>query len=370
MTEYFTTIFPQVNDYILGPPPTAASFLYEAMTVLLDLPREMILHITHFLSPASAASFTHCCRAVLKIIGTKYWQALIDSSQKQGLRQFLRLLEIDLSNHVLCSHCSILHEIDSSTHRSKECYPSELFGGVYIYIHKDIIFLSIAAMMKLYRQGLDYSQFLRYFTCRFTGTRESIPYQFLSRAKIINGSLLLRVQESFLFPKGHQPQIPITARVGICHHVGIPGFTFDARLPEHAQCTLDHDHEARQCSRSSGMRQCVYCPTEFQIELQGCADLGVALVTTKWLDLGEGRTVLDPKWWSRLSTKYTNHELFSGMRGIYKQEIEDRKPIQSELASIRDAMESEEDLESDVAEAKSRLGLCIRLIDSRLGLGY
>jgi len=198
--------------------------------------------------------------------------------------------------------------------------------------------------MKLYRQGLDYSQFLRYFTCRFTGTRESIPYQFLSRAKIINGSLLLRVQESFLFPKGHQPQIPITARVGICHHVGIPGFTFESRLPEHAQCTLDHDHEAQQCIRSSGMRQCVYCPTEFQIELQDCADLGVALVTTKWLDLGEGRTVLDPKWWSRLSIKYTNHEIFAGMRGIYKEEIEDRLPVQSELASIRDEIESVEDL--------------------------
>ena len=198
--------------------------------------------------------------------------------------------------------------------------------------------------MKLYRQGLDYSRPLERLTCTFTGTRESIPYRFLSRATIVDGSLLLRVQESFLFPKGHQPQIPITARVGICHHVGIPGFTFEARLPEHAQCTLDHNHEVQQCIRSSGIRQCVYCPTEFQIELQDCADLGVALVTTKWLDLGEGRTVLDPKWWSRLSTKYTDHDLFAGMRGVYREDIEDRLPVQSELASIRDAIESEEDL--------------------------
>ena len=81
------------------------------MTGLLDLPREMILHITQFLLPASAASFTHCCRAVLITIGTKHWQAIRDTDQRQELVQFLRLLETDLPNHVLCSHCSVLHEI-------------------------------------------------------------------------------------------------------------------------------------------------------------------------------------------------------------------------------------------------------------------
>ncbi|KAH7395896.1 hypothetical protein BKA64DRAFT_754891 [Cadophora sp. MPI-SDFR-AT-0126] len=203
----------------------------------------------------------------------------------------------------------------------------------------------MADTMELYRQGLDYNRCLQRFTCRITESREGIPYQLLSKARIINGSLLLRVQESFSFPIGHPPRIPVTARIGICHHVGIPGQNFEARLPKHAQCILDHNHEAKQCVRSSGTRQCAYCPTEFQIEIQGCADLGVTLVVTKWLDLGEGRTVLDPKWWSRLSTNYTNREVFAGMRCVYREEIEDRLPVPSELPSIRDAIESEKDLE-------------------------
>ncbi|PVH84692.1 hypothetical protein DL98DRAFT_610102 [Cadophora sp. DSE1049] len=315
------------------------------MTVLLDLPREMILHITQFLSPASAASFTHCYRKVLNTLGTRYWRAIGEANQRHELEQFLGLLEIDVPDYVLCSHCLILHRIGGTKHRSKECYASELFGGVYTYIHQGITFVFIAVTMKRYRQGFDYDRFLERLTCRFTGPRENIPYQFLSRARIIDGSLLLRVQESLLFPKGHSPRVPITARIAICHHVGIPGIGFEAPLPEHAQCTLNHNHEAQQCIRSSGIRHCAYCPTEFQIELQGCADLGLALVVTKWLDLGEGRTIRDPKWWSRLSTNYTDHDLFAGMRGVYGEEIAGRLPVPSELASIRDVIEGEEDLQ-------------------------
>ncbi|KAK0106625.1 hypothetical protein ONS96_004246 [Cadophora gregata f. sp. sojae] len=246
------------------------------MAALLELPREMILHIAQFLSPASAATFTHCCHAVLHTLGTQYWQAIRNTNQRQELEKFLRLLEIDLSDHVLCSHCVVLHRIGGVKHKTEDCYASELFAGVYVYIHQNLTFIDMAAMMKLYRQGLDYNRFLERFTCKITGTRDNAPYQFSSQAKIINGSLLLRVQESLWYPHGDPIIVPMTARIAICHHVGIPGLSFDARLPDYAPCTLehdhDHDHETQQCIQSTGTRQCVYCPTEFQIELRDCAD--------------------------------------------------------------------------------------------------
>lgn len=64
---------------------------------------------------------------------------------------------------------------------------------------------------------------------------------------------------------------------------------------------------------------------------------GVAAIITKWKDFGEGQTVLDPRWWSHLSSKYTSSGIFEGVGGINGKRLVDRDPVQSNFGSIREA---------------------------------
>lgn len=82
------------------------------------------------------------------------------------------------------------------------------------------------------------------------------------------------------------------------------------------------------------MKQCEHCPTEYQIDLQECGPLGVAALITKWLDLGEGFILFDPKWWSHLSSTYTNHPIFTEADETLKERLQDRLPVQFKPGSI------------------------------------
>lgn len=73
----------------------------------------------------------------------------------------------------------------------------------------------------------------------------------------------------------------------------------------------------------SKVQNCEYCPTEFTIELrkQGSSDLTAEtfeVVVRRWRDLGEGRSVTDPKWWTHLDSRYTVSDIFAGVRRDYE----------------------------------------------------
>jgi hypothetical protein len=61
-------------------------------------------------------------------------------------------------------------------------------------------------------------------------------------------------------------------------------------------CKLSHWRSKGPCSVCDGLQQCHHCYTEFQLDIKDYSKQGVALVITTWLDLGECRTPLDPKW--------------------------------------------------------------------------
>ena len=164
----------------------------------------------------------------------------------------------------------------------------------------------------------------------------------MAQAQIIAGSLFLQVQEMLLIPSRRALEIPTACRAAICPHIGIVAKASEAQLPENAQCTIAHNHNLKQYIRQSRLKHCNYCPTEYQIDLQECGQLGVAVVVTKWLDLGEGQHFLDPKWWSRLSTSYTNHHVFAGTDRVYRKRPKDRLPVLFEAGSIYASFEKEQ----------------------------
>lgn len=55
------------------------------------------------------------------------------------------------------------------------------------------------------------------------------------------------------------------------------------------------------------------------------------------MDLGEGQTILDPRWLSHLSNKYAASDVFREVDGINGRRLVDRDPVRSNRVSIRDS---------------------------------
>jgi hypothetical protein len=60
------------------------------------------------------------------------------------------------------------------------------------------------------------------------------------------------------------------------------------------------------------------------------------------MDLGEGQTILDPRWLSHLSNKYAASDVFREVDGINGRRLVDRDPVRSNRASIRDSFGQDE----------------------------
>jgi len=319
-------------------------------SMLGKLSPDIIIYLARFLPNASAASFALCCGSISEILGTRYWEALQAEDQQLELEAFLSLLERELPDYILCYYCTILHTGNKARYEARTqpptrwhcpygampCYTEELLGGVFQYIHSDFRFTVFQKTMKRYRLGLDYSYHLNLLACNNTCHRsiKYFPFRCTAQARIIAGSLLLRVQEVVLIPSGQALKNVQFCLINICPHVGIVAEDPRAQLPENVPCEIVHQHDLKQCIRYSGLKQCNVCPTEYRIDLQECGQHGVAVVTTKWLDLGEGRTILDPKWWSHLSRWYTDHGIFARADGIYKEKLINRAPVPFEAGSI------------------------------------
>jgi hypothetical protein len=189
------------------------------------------------------------------------------------------------------------------------------------------------------------------------------PYQCTAHARIIKGSLFFRVQHLILIPPQLSIQTIAHCFIHICPHVGIVGRDHEAQLPGNIDCMITLLHDLKQCIRRSELRQCKYCPTEYKIGLQECGGAGIAAVITKWMELGEGRTVLDPRWWSHLSTKYTGSHVFSQASEIHGKRLKERPIVQFEGGSIRRSFEETDSLPCHPTLTPQILSRLSRLVD-------
>ncbi|OBT80879.1 hypothetical protein VF21_00029 [Pseudogymnoascus sp. 05NY08] len=69
---------------------------------------------------------------------------------------------------------------------------------------------------------------------------------------------------------------------------------------KHLQNMLDDVDHNLVCSQCAGPFLCHLCPAEFQVDTKDFGNRGVALVITRWLDLGDGSAPFDPSWTSRV----------------------------------------------------------------------
>jgi hypothetical protein len=111
-------------------------------------------------------------------------------------------------------------------------------------------------------------------------------------------SLCLRIQHWAMVSSTKSDKIlSKTNFVTICDHLT----AYSSTISRLIQSRLDARHTELNPRVRQDIRRCRYCYTDFQLEIEEVGDEALALVITKWLDLGSGLTPVDTKWRSHLA---------------------------------------------------------------------
>ena len=273
-------------------------------SVLGILPPELILYITRFLPPESTLSFSLCCLPIHSILQSQYIK-IVKEDQHLDRYQFLTLLERDLPNHILCYFCKRLHamkhayQYDSNRRYANRnffpCWKSNYNYLVTQYIHHSFSFRVFQMTMKLYRQGLNYSELLKLLSHQ-TEIRSIRGYEEhrTASSKIVAGSLLIRQQRRFMMPPAQQTTTLRDISFDICPHIQFESLKI---VNVHRDITnRPYRKELHGYRNRNRLKKCKYCLTEFQIDFEEPGEQGYAMSFIKWQDLGQGLSPLDHKW--------------------------------------------------------------------------
>ncbi|KAL2069929.1 hypothetical protein VTL71DRAFT_14608 [Oculimacula yallundae] len=314
------------------------------LNILKKLHPELIIYLADFLPLSSAALLALSCRTAYEILGTRFWARLRADDEQLQCFKFLSLLSRDISrdDYVPCYHCHVLHvcgilhpnllqlaPLPAYQYDMTLCKRAEVLGKVAKYMHNRFQFRTVQMAMKMYRLHLDYQPWLEalcYKPIALVVMRE-FPSEFKASVRIINGFLLLYSQLIILLPPGLTATDLNRCGFDLCPHIRLTAHGVAPNLPETNECAINHDHVIERCIRSSAITSCTSCPTEFQLRTEDCEDFGIAVIITKWMDLGKGETIADPKWWSHLSNEYIAPNSGPLLEG----------QVRSDFISIRDA---------------------------------
>ncbi|KAK2781702.1 hypothetical protein FQN52_001377 [Onygenales sp. PD_12] len=280
-------------------------------TKLTDLPTELVLMILDYLSPVDAACLTLCNHHFLRVLGTQPWTTL-DS----GLRElFLIRLTSDLPFHFFCHFCSVIHSCKDmpppgpayllykhpARHTGEITVRYNLLDLVCVHevscwYHFDFFHLQLA--MKRYYNGPPHglsTESLSYTQVEVSAM-SSVTTLLSIEGRICQGpSLCMRFQNWALLNAATPDEfLSKIYFIFICTHITM--YSHRSYIPQLFAAALEGprtndngihmDPEVHRCR----------CGVEYQIEVRNYGDAGLALVITKWVDLGPGLRPTDAEW--------------------------------------------------------------------------
>lgn len=164
--------------------------------------------------------------------------------------------------------------------------------------------------MKKSRLGLDYTSHLN--ALNYKGEvhfRAGFPYRCSAIARIIKGSLLIRIKHDIVITSNHDPEALKYTMMLSCPHTKS---LRREQLPSEVPCNKTHNHEKRRgksCQSESPLWECNKCGMVYKITMRECESIGTVVTVLKWLDLGEGRDPGDPTWWRHLDSGYLSSDV-------------------------------------------------------------
>ncbi|KAH7311983.1 hypothetical protein BKA65DRAFT_600868 [Rhexocercosporidium sp. MPI-PUGE-AT-0058] len=297
-------------------PPASSSAPERKKLHILDLPTELIIQISDFLSLFSTASFAFCNKRLATLIGRQSWTSL--HTQPKERIQFLAILSRDLPHRHACHGCARLHSSKSiprpgdvnAWQQSKYCTQTSSLGGhpgaeplhVSNYFSPYCVcFAHVQLVLKRHYHGAPHGISLQDLNSTNIRLITDDAYFFSVEARIADGELLLRSQEWIVSSQLPREQF-VDRRVAhaVCRHLMTYNtiFGLDDSLTGLMKCQLSHqlrDDNDFECS-CMRLHQCLTCPMDYRLDVVDMQHLGPTLCVTKWFTLGTGSTVHDPFW--------------------------------------------------------------------------
>jgi hypothetical protein len=276
----------------------------------LKLPSEIIQIIASYLSPSSVAALALSCHNCMFALGTECLEQCSAKKNASENRALLEFLSTDWEQYILCCDCIKLHKLDYRRLFQAKCIKSPRNYGGWLILSDGFEFIHLQMAMKLYRSGKNASPAIEYLTKTDDKVLE-MHQSFLWRlpcitheARIDRNEFLFRSQFCFLIPlagtceEGIVKQLLNNSNIAfrpICRHLRIGDID---GLPRIISCLRGHILYSRNpadCRRCNNVWECQSCGAEFSIALK---DYGarLALVITRWLNLGPGISPDDEKW--------------------------------------------------------------------------
>ncbi|OBT45742.1 hypothetical protein VE00_03911 [Pseudogymnoascus sp. WSF 3629] len=306
------------------------------------LPIDLFQLIVSSLPPLAAASLSLTCKSILFLLRAKY----LNQYRRRGCRKrlgFLHLLARGLPTHIVCIECEKLHSrTQKQINEATPCKKADYKSNLSLHIHPDFDSITFLLALKRHHNNLNPRAQLTRLSASRTISKADHTHHWESTARIVNGNLLLRHKSWYNFPAGAKGMsitnldtcacpdlynVPYadTSSGGPEYLGGYPvvsALSRVTRLTLKLACRASHWDDAGRsasCVTCAGLFQCMFCPTEFQIEAKIFAEQGVALILTRWLDLGDGSL---------------GHERYASRLRGYKG-----KPVRFEAGSIKAAFE-------------------------------
>lgn len=125
-------------------------------------------------------------------------------------------------------------------------------------------------------------------------------------ARVRHDELLLRTEEFINIRGGRSWQEVGKHYTTICPHLRCS--YKDDVLSRTIQCQLSHRGD-RECS-CDGLRQCLFCPTEFAVDTRNARWPSKKLTVhiTAWRNFGACKTPLDPKWQAQVESGFSRRD--------------------------------------------------------------
>ena len=284
---------------------------------LLGLPQELLDNIVDFLDDPDAACLSVCSKDLYRRLGVNRWQLLrLDHGHERQRNEFLARLGRDNPNLFFCHTCSYIHLvarvgpaiigrehlpcIRSHSSRDIPTQSFEIYGSI---LHYRLTSLHVQLAMARHRNGPKYG--ISMSSLSFTEIKWRKMYKVWTllsvEPRIIDNELFLRVQHWIAFDQDDQPTFERTRGPSICSHINKYAGKYEGKDTGYTtidllQCQIQHVGGRASCPTCSALYRCIDCAVEFESDAIHLEDRKVAVIITKWLNLGNGDSPTNPNW--------------------------------------------------------------------------
>jgi len=290
---------------------------FETPSLLARLPDELILYVADFLDAKDVACLSLCDRNFQTKLDCSWSLLRTSESCQQQRAGFLSQLARDHPRLFFCHACCLLH---STSHVLPASYSTLRQYSMHMRcttrpklsdtpalafaVHERntvyrLSFQHVQLAMDRSRRGAGHGLSLEALSVKEIHVAEDNSAKITTLLSIEalcpSNELYLRVQTWTLLNPKDLAGLVDAKHISLCSHVN--HYVSADLMSAVIRCKLYHSDEKPSCPTCFLVLKCRRCAMELQITLKEFEQgQDIALVITKWLNLGQGKHVSDPKW--------------------------------------------------------------------------